>query len=212
MLVPRMTVCIIVAACVCMSVEASQMRRSKSQPAKSAGLSRTQQSKSRLRNRAVGASRIAAAPRIRKVTTKSTPDILEKLATVRAEEKEKYERSVSGLRVMARSGLDQESRNAHTQAKDVLERVNYIPQARIAHFDWLNARQFPVKGWSGSIEEAAPIANGLKVKLRVSPFSGSGLQYADHVFEYYAIVNNQIQFLGLEPGSPEGMRYNWTIQ
>ena len=192
MLAPRTVVgIVVVAVCGSLCVEAAQKRRSKGQPA----------------NRAVRATQHAP-----KIATKDTPDILQKLAVESARERAEYEKRASGLHLFPRSGLDEVSQKTHRKVSEILEQRNFIPQARLTHFQWIAARRLPTKGWGGQIEEVMPISNGFKVKLSVTPTSGSGLQYADRVSEYYTIVKDQVQFLGLEPGSPEGMRYNMTIQ
>jgi hypothetical protein len=87
--------------------------------------------------------------------------------------------------------------------REVAARLNAAklqpPQARSAHFAWLNEPPYRLLAWGGTIVEIEPIPGGVAVTLNVAPCvqdDGLSATCLDYYIEKYAVVNGEIHFLG----------------
>ena len=87
----------------------------------------------------------------------------------------------------------------HQKLADRLSRITVVPPDRFQHYQWLNNRDFQLLGWHGFVQQVDPIPGGYMVMLRISPRVrskfGASTTVFDHMYEKYAVVGDQVQFM-----------------
>ena len=94
------------------------------------------------------------------------------------------------------------SRDLHASIAKAFSTANLLPQARLAHFAWLDHSILPdlrCNGWGGVIHEVKPARRGLFVTVSVSPVlalpHGGPVSTPGSFLETYEYANGQWRFL-----------------
>jgi hypothetical protein len=91
----------------------------------------------------------------------------------------------------------------------LISKLDFVPDARLQRFRWIpQEMNTPITGWKAIILDTAPAADGVLVRIKVTPrHDGNGGFHAPNAFtiESYVLKNNQISYIGLEGPASRGI-------
>lgn len=126
--------------------------------------------------------------------------------TEAAAQREQYRGITVTLRPEA-GGID---RLFQQEVAEALQRLDFVPDRRVEHFQELLRLPIVLTGWDGTIEESAAIPGGLLVCLKVVPRNTGGMASVnDYVMESYLYSQGRLEYLGLDrPELPGVITFN----
>jgi hypothetical protein len=145
----------------------------------------------------LGASR-GQDPRAESVdlpASKSTPD---DVAMWREDEaaRERDRLVYRGISVKTSPKAIGQARAMQTEIAALMTRIDFVPDHRRAHFQWVGRYGGKITGWDGQIVSATAVDEGVLVRMQVYPLHTSGATVVnDLVYETYLVVDGELHYL-----------------
>lgn len=93
-----------------------------------------------------------------------------------------------------------------TKIASMISRSDRKPNARLAHFRWLEDQPVKVTAWRGKIEGLQQTADGVLVRVRIwpdaTPIQGKLVAHMDWFYETYIYANGIVTHVGCEDPGP----------